>query len=1245
MKILAIRGKNLASIAGEFEIDFTREPLVSAGIFAICGSTGSGKSTLLDALCLALFNNIPRTTGIEGAKVPDVGKELIQQSDRRQILRRGTAEGYAEVDFTGVDGKAYRSLWRVRRANNRVNGKLQPVEIRVYNLATNIELAYGIQESTALLARLTGLTYEQFTRTVLLAQNEFARFLKARKDEKAEVLEKLTGTEIYSVISNTVYNRSMAARTEWKQLHERLGNIRLMSPDELAALHKQAEELTVTIQKVQQQQEGIAHKIQWYQELTQIEQNRQKAALLLQEAQQSMTAFAPQAAWLKQIESVEGARSIYRDKSSSIIRLQKQKENLQTQQTALGETETTYQKTLSLYTQQKTQADTLQATYNALKPELLKARELDLEQKNITSRLKECEEALQELNQTLAEQESYRAEQEHRLQQLTQQIITHETWFDKNRQHEQTCLNIDTITGFLDTADTARSLLKTQKQKLEQLYALQTEKAKRQISFTTEQQQNEKAIENLQQKRRQLQEKATGYTLPELRQKRNLLTEQKELLQKALTICTSLEQAQQEYKRHQEETQAKQELLKAVSSQLTAKNEACQKVETEKDKARQTYEKARLSLLAEVTNLRNQLAPEQPCPVCGSVHHPYTESQAPSSDSSSQLSVLYEEKEIHYRELYTETIRLAQQQMHLSEITIALEKEQTGLAKTCEEWRLKWRHVYSEIQKRLSKTYNHTEDIEHEIHNIEALLIRQTEKEKIAEEIDQELKRVEQELAECTQKANLINHNLQSINTENNTISIEISREKGKEENLLQQIEEALEKVSNRLSVPNWQQRWEEDYESFRETLCQAARKWKTKQQECDQCQQEKQQLLTVLTENLKTVENLRQNKVTHTALLQERQQMLQQNTVSRTKLLQGKPVEETELFYEQLLNTYRKELETTTHIRDTQAATLQQLKGELSQLKIAIEGLEKEMQQHTKELANWLTQYNASASTTLTENDLTTLFEVPSGQIQAVRQQQTVLRDQLTAAQATFEERSLQLEAHRNHPQRPDFMTESLENLLRQQEQGQLQEKTFLRQQTEISLELRNQEQNQQLAAGIRQELEEKTSRMEQWAKLDDLIGSQSGYKFKEIAQGYTLDILLAYANQQLQELTPRYRLQRVPDELALQVIDHDMCDEVRSVFSLSGGESFLVSLALALGLSSFASKNHQEENLFIDEGFGTLDAETLQTVLEALERLRSQGRKVGIISHVAEMAERIPTRICLAPAGNGKSKVKVVG
>jgi exonuclease SbcC len=196
----------------------------------------------------------------------------------------------------------------------------------------------------------------------------------------------------------------------------------------------------------------------------------------------------------------------------------------------------------------------------------------------------------------------------------------------------------------------------------------------------------------------------------------------------------------------------------------------------------------------------------------------------------------------------------------------------------------------------------------------------------------------------------------------------------------------------------------------------------------------------------------------------------------------------------------------------------------------------------------------------------------------------------------------------------------------------------------TELAFRLRTQADNKAKVSGLQEELNVRRIESERWAKLNELAGSADGAKFRRIAQGYTLDVLLSYANVQLRELTRRYRLERVPETLALQVIDRDMCDEVRTVHSLSGGESFLVSLALALGLSSLSSNRMKVESLFIDEGFGSLDADTLRVAMDALESLRTQGRKIGVISHVQEMTERIPVRICVNRAGNGRSYLEVL-
>ncbi|GAE22092.1 exonuclease SbcC [Bacteroides pyogenes JCM 10003] len=242
MRIIAIRLKNLTSIEGSVELDFTAEPLRSAGIFAISGPTGAGKSTLLDALCLALYDKAPRfAASVESIVLADVGENQVNQSDVRNMLRRGTGDGYAEVDFQAVDGHRYRSRWSVRRTRYKVNGSLQPQVLEVKDLDTGKELQGTKKELLAQLVERTGLTYEQFTRTVLLAQNDFATFLKSKGAAKAELLEKLTGTGIYSLISQEVFARNKAVQEEMALIESKKNVIELIPEEELLLLQKEKE--------------------------------------------------------------------------------------------------------------------------------------------------------------------------------------------------------------------------------------------------------------------------------------------------------------------------------------------------------------------------------------------------------------------------------------------------------------------------------------------------------------------------------------------------------------------------------------------------------------------------------------------------------------------------------------------------------------------------------------------------------------------------------------------------------------------------------------------------------------------------------------------------------------------------------------------------------------------------------------------------------------------------------------------
>jgi exonuclease SbcC len=162
----------------------------------------------------------------------------------------------------------------------------------------------------------------------------------------------------------------------------------------------------------------------------------------------------------------------------------------------------------------------------------------------------------------------------------------------------------------------------------------------------------------------------------------------------------------------------------------------------------------------------------------------------------------------------------------------------------------------------------------------------------------------------------------------------------------------------------------------------------------------------------------------------------------------------------------------------------------------------------------------------------------------------------------------------------------------------------------------------------------------------LHELIGSADGKKYRNFAQGLTFELLVFNANRQLKRMTDRYLLlhdDRQP--LELNVVDNYQAGEIRSTKNLSGGESFIVSLALALGLSQMASRNVRVDSLFLDEGFGTLDENTLDTALETLAGLQQDGKLIGVISHVPALKERIGTQIQVIPQTGGRSRISGPG
>lgn len=1049
MKILAIRGRNIASLEGNFAIDFTVEPLLSAGIFAIAGPTGAGKSTLLDTLCLALFGRTPRTDVARenNVKLRDVNDDVLLQSDPRFLLRRGTASGYAEADFLAVNGFRYRARWSVSRARDKENGRLKSPQLTVYNLDKEEEIGGSRSDLQASLVELIGLSFEQFTRSVLLAQNDFSTFLKAEQGEKAALLEKLTGTEHYSAISREIYARNQAAKEAYEKMSGRIRDIEVLPEAEEKALQSalaEAEKEWQRLEKIKAEQQALLEVVR-----TAEQQQRQRAAQL-KNAEDQLA------------QAMEG--------------LAKAKE---------------------AYTREETLQRQAELAFTALQPELQAARQLDV---RLEAADRECREAASAEQQA---REQWQAGEEKLLQlrEVRQkgeaEIVRLRTWREKYKEKEAVADRQEALLLHLDAAAVARAGM---------------EKAEKECQGIRQQ------AEGLKQEIGRIAQVYAG---------------RQAALQEAETACRCLEQACRE-------------------TDLAALEKELETIRAERE--RLLVEQAR----GDIRQLRRRLEKGLPCPVCGSLHHPAV--SASEEDPA-------EENDRTEENRGAEAARLAEAAGPVAEMgpategagkpSVSAEEKNTGPEKVPDGQETALAEVYKTRIDAMTLRLEQGEG------RRAAFAARQQEWSRSQQRLlalQKEQAVTEGELAD--RKARLRLAETQRVRAEE--LQAEQHAAFGK----------SLAAVDGLFGSTVWQEGWLKNPAVFRKALTDFGRQWQENGEQLQVLERRAEGWKADCASHESFVSSLRkQYEETKTRADGKRQQVAALR-LERSRLLGRRPAGEVEESYKQTVEAARKRLQQLAEIQTVQAGKAEQFRGSAGQL--------------SKDLA------------------------VAGENLEA-------RRTALAACEAAYAEVS----------------------------GGQPLEEAFAsatQRKTETAFRWRRQVENKQKVSALQSELESCREASERWAKLNDLAGSADGGKFRRIAQGYTLDVLLGYANVQLRELTRRYRLERVPETLALQVIDHDMCDEIRTVHSLSGGESFLVSLALALGLSSLSSNRMKVESLFIDEGFGSLDGETLRLAMDVLENLRTQGRKIGVISHVQEMTERIPVQVRVSRAGNGRSSIDMI-
>ncbi|MEJ5863302.1 AAA family ATPase [Pseudomonas farsensis] len=1214
MKILAIRLKNLASLAGPVDIDFTAEPLASAGLFAITGPTGAGKSTLLDALCLALFGTVPRLNDIgREAKVPDADGD-IPTSDPRNLLRRGTGSGFAEVDFIGIDGRRYRARWEANRAREKANGKLQHSRQSLYDLDAEQLLGSGKNEYKQLVEARLGLNFEQFTRAVMLAQSEFGAFLKADDRERSELLEKLTNTAIYTRLGQRAFSKARETAEAHSDLKKQAEHLLPMDAEARAALDLALEQAQQQFKAGQARQRQLEQQRAWLNEQQQLQAQHSEARQALESAEQQWQQMAGQRLDLQRLERLAPQRHQFhrlQSLAAQLLPLLAEIDQQQQQQSAL-QLRTEEQEQALAGARQALEQHQAKHAEDAPKLRLAFAGQADLAR--LDNDLAE---------QNVACQQAAAAVEE--VQQQVQQL-------DENQQRSlQQLAQIDAAlaqsTHLASLADAWQAYLPQLKQVMliggrlskghEELPGLQAQVSQANAQLQAQRDSFELLFREAGAEPHALAEQIDllGGMLQDNRKQQRAVEELSRLHARDLELRQTLDSLRE---RQQQAMQQRQQLI----GEGTAAKTELQAAEQALALTRQLLERQRLARTSSVEDLRAQLRDGEACPVCGSAEHPFHQPEAllqslGRHDQAEEDAAQKQVEQLNGKlvELRTQLGVINAQLKEYQQQQLQLGEQLQPLAGQLQAHAL-WPALAPQDDKARSSW-------------LDGQLRR------LGEEIDRDEKR-QGALLTLQREAASLSQRLQAANEAQQQAQRHLDQQHQALAADQQQLEQGLNDLASVLPAEILQALRDDPANAFLSLDQQIV----LRRQQLDQRKDEQQEQQA----RQQQLDKLRDQQQSRQLSLQQAQQKLatteaqrQQAQAALAELLGEHPSAEAwqQHVDTQLEQARSAQAESAQHVQDLRTQGVQ-LAGELKANHQRQQALEQEHQQLQAQIAQWRAEHPE-----LDDAGLDRLLAIDDTQLAELRQQLHNADKAIEQGRVLLQEREQRLQQHsaQAHAELPvETFEQSLADL-QQQLAGQEQ------QCAELRARQADDQRRQQASAALSEQIDQAYQQWQRWARLNSLIGSASGDVFRKIAQGYNLDLLLHHANSQLRQLARRYRLKRGGSALGLLVLDTEMGDEMRSVHSLSGGETFLVSLALALGLASMASSTLRIESLFIDEGFGSLDPESLQLAMDALDGLQAQGRKVAVISHVQEMHERIPVQIQVRRQGNGLSDVEVCG
>ncbi len=1214
MKILAIRLKNLASLAGEQVIDFTVEPLASAGLFAITGPTGAGKSTILDALCLALFGSTPRLDGASLlSKVPD-GSDEIGSGDERNLLRRGCSSGYAEVDFVGIDGHRYRARWEVKRAREKVDGRLQASSQSLLDLDRDQLLASGKKrEFKELLEARLGLTLAQFTRAVLLAQSEFSAFLKADDNDRGTLLEKLTDTGLYSRLGQAAFEAAKRAREALVALQQQAGGVQPLEPEARQALEVQHQQQQAELKALQQQLETLKQQRQWLQDLARLQAERDGARRQLAEAEEEQEDLADARRILDLFEQLAPQRHRFLRERELTPLLAKVEATLARH---AGEHAAVQQRLETLEQACRNATEALKAAEHGLKaaePRLAATRREEERLVHLRSDLRDAQGQAEQAEiasktgeRTLAQLRQHQEQAAGQLASLTDQLTA-------SAELQPLCA---AWSGYRPRLQQAVQIAARLQQGRRELPGLEAASKAAETAQT-------KAREVLDELQKQIGGEASlGDQLAQLTTKLEALRE----AERAFDSLHGLWSRQQQLVAQQHRLQSDRSRQQDELDKLT---EAGKRARAERDDAEKALkvvqallDRQRLARSANVEALRAALVPGEPCSVCGSAEHPWHDGEALLAALDQQ-----DEREAEQAQSQLKAQEEKLQALRDQHIALSSEIKQNG-------------HRQAEIADDLAK-------LDAQLAELPAYteLLNQAQAERQSW-LDNRMASHKSAIADTNSRQREL------LNLQRQTEALQAGWQSARDACV--QATQML--AAQRDAIARDDARLEEELAEFAALLpADMLELWREKpaetfmhldgriearrqqvEQQTELADEQQQRQAALEREQLQQQHRLAQHKACADRLaeLQTRERACRQALADN---LGDQPSAQAwQQALDSAIQTARQQQAEVDQQLNEARVELTRLAGEQENCSQRRAELLAERSTLSEELETW-----RAAHSDLDDATLEQLLQLDDTLLAEARERLRANTEQLVRGRERLEGCEQRLQTHQaGQPNPPD--AETLETQLNAQ-QASCDGAELRCSETRAALldDDRRRSQSQTLL----EQVAAATAESQRWGRIAALIGTSDGGAFRKIAQAYNLDLLVQHANVQLRQLARRYRLKRGGSPLGLLVMDTEMGDELRSVHSLSGGETFLVSLALALGLASMASSKLKIESLFIDEGFGSLDPESLQIAMDALDSLQAQGRKVAVISHVAEMHERIPVQIQVQRQGNGQSGLKIVG